>query len=214
VNIVLLGAPGAGKGTQATRISEKCGIPHISTGDIFRKAVSEGTDLGREAKRYMDAGELVPDEVVIGIVKERLGEPDCARGFLLDGFPRTVAQADALGAALAETGRKLDVVIDIEVEISSLIARLTGRRTCRACGNITNVAGISHEPGRCELCGGELYQREDDTIATVTNRLSVYTRQTEPLIAYYRSAGLLREVDGNASPDAVFAEVGRMIDGC
>lgn len=214
MNIVLLGAPGAGKGTQATRISEKCGIPHISTGDIFRKAVSEGTDLGREAKRYMDAGELVPDEVVIGIVKERLGEPDCARGFLLDGFPRTVAQADALGAALAETGRKLDVVIDIEVEISSLIARLTGRRTCRACGNITNVAGISHEPGRCELCGGELYQREDDTIATVTNRLSVYTRQTEPLIAYYRSAGLLREVDGNASPDAVFAEVGRMIDGC
>ncbi len=214
MNIVLLGAPGAGKGTQAARISEKCGVPHISTGDIFRKSVADGTELGREAKRYMDAGELVPDEVVIGIVKERLAEPDCARGFLLDGFPRTVGQADALSGALAETGRELDSVIDIEVDTASLISRLTGRRTCRACGNITNVAGLANEPKACELCGGELYQREDDTVATVTHRLTVYTRQTEPLTDYYRSKGLLRQVDGNRSPDGVFEEISRIIDGC
>lgn len=214
MNIVLLGAPGAGKGTQASRIVEKCGIPHISTGDIFRKAVSEGTALGTEAKRYMDAGELVPDSVVIGIVKERLTEPDCAGGFILDGFPRTAAQADALGAALAENGRKLDAVINVDVDTSSLIARLTGRRTCRTCGNITNVVGMQPEPRQCELCGGELYQREDDTIATVTNRLAVYTRQTEPLIKYYRDKGLLRDVDGNRNPDEVFAEIARILDGC
>lgn len=214
MNIVLLGAPGAGKGTQASRISEKCRTPHISTGDIFRKAVAEGTDLGREAKRYMDAGELVPDEVVIGIVKERLAEPDCVGGFLLDGFPRTVGQADALDAALAESGRKLDSVIDIEVDSASLIARLTGRRTCRGCGNITNVAGFSSEPQACELCGGELYQREDDTVATVTNRLTVYTRQTEPLIDYYRGKGLLCEIDGNRSPDAVFEEISATLGSC
>jgi adenylate kinase len=214
VNIVLLGAPGAGKGTQAARIVEKCGIPHISTGDIFRKAVSEGTDLGREAKRYMDAGELVPDEVVIGIVKERLSEPDCAKGFILDGFPRTAAQADALSEALAETGKKLDAVISVEVDKSSLISRLTGRRTCRGCGVITNIAGLSAEPETCEVCGGELYQREDDTEATVTNRLDVYEKQTQPLIDYYRAKGLLREVDGNTSPDRVFAQISDIIDGC
>lgn len=214
MNIVLLGAPGAGKGTQASRIVEKCAIPHISTGDIFRKAVSEGTTLGKEAKRYMDAGELVPDDVVIGIVKERLSEPDCARGFLLDGFPRTVAQADALDAALAESGRALDVVINVQVDNSSLIARLTGRRTCKGCGNITNVAGVSNEPKACELCGGTLQQRDDDTIATVTHRLTVYTRQTEPLIKYYRDKGLLRDVDGNRSPEQVFGEIGPLLGGC
>lgn len=215
MNIVLLGAPGAGKGTQAAKIVEKCRVPHISTGDMFRKAVSEGTPLGLEAKRYMDAGELVPDAVVIGIVKERLSEPDCAAGFLLDGFPRTVAQADALGVALGESGRKLDAVIDIEVDSSSLIARLTGRRTCRGCGNITNLAGLGgSEPASCELCGGELYQREDDTVATVTNRLSVYTRQTQPLIDYYRGQGTLREVDGNANPDVVFEAVSAIIGSC
>jgi adenylate kinase len=214
VNIVLLGAPGAGKGTQAARIVEKCAIPHISTGDIFRKAVSEGTDLGREAKRYMDAGELVPDDVVIGIVKERLAEPDCARGFILDGFPRTAAQADALSEALAESGRKLDAVISVDVDNASLISRLTGRRTCVGCGAITNVAGMAEELRSCELCGGELQQRDDDTVATVTNRLEVYRKQTQPLIDYYRSKGLLREVDGNASPDRVFEEVSTIIDGC
>jgi adenylate kinase len=213
MNIVLLGAPGAGKGTQAARMAAEWRIPHISTGDIFRKAVSEGTPLGLEAKRYMDAGELVPDTVVIGIVKERLSEPDCAQGFILDGFPRTVPQADALGSALAESGRKLDAVVSVEVDRDSLLDRLTGRRTCRACGDITNVAGAATEPTTCELCGGELYQREDDTVATVTNRLDVYERQTAPLIEYYRGKGLLREVDGNRAPDEVFDEIRSVVEG-
>lgn len=214
MNIVLLGAPGAGKGTQASRIVESCSIPHISTGDIFRKAVSEGTALGREAKRYMDAGELVPDEVVIGIVKERLAQPDCAKGFLLDGFPRTVGQADALDHALAESGRKLDAVIDIDVDDASLLKRLTGRRTCRSCGAIINVADMESEPEACELCGGELYQREDDTTATVMNRLGVYAAQTKPLTDYYREKGLLHTVDGNRSPADVFAEIREIIGSC
>lgn len=214
MNIVLLGAPGAGKGTQAAKIVEKCAIPHISTGDIFRKAVSEGTALGCEAKRYMDAGELVPDDVVIGIVKERLSEPDCANGFLLDGFPRTVAQADALSAALAEDGRKLDAVVNIAVDDTSLVKRLTGRRTCAGCADIINVADMPSEPKACELCGGELVQREDDTTATVMHRLAVYARQTQPLIEYYRAKGLLREVDGNAAPGAVFDEVSKLLEGC
>lgn len=212
MNIVLLGAPGAGKGTQAARMVAEWGIPHISTGDIFRKAVSEGTPLGLEAKGYMDKGELVPDEVVIGIVKERLSEPDCANGFILDGFPRTVPQADALDAALAESGRKLDAVISVDVDRDSLIARLTGRRTCRGCGAITNVAGEADKTV-CDLCGGELYQREDDTVATVTNRLDVYDRQTSPLIEYYRAKGILREVDGNRAPDEVFSEIRSILEG-
>ena len=181
---------------------------------MFRKAVSEGTQLGLEAKRYMDAGDLVPDSVVIGIVKERLSEPDCEKGFLLDGFPRTVAQADALGSALAESGRKLDAVIDIDVQTSSLIARLTGRRTCRGCGNITNVVGLGEDPRSCEMCGGELYQREDDTVATVTNRLGVYSRQTQPLIEYYRNQGTLRDVDGNRNPDQVIDSISAIIGDC
>jgi adenylate kinase len=180
---------------------------------MFRKAISEGTALGKEAKRYMDSGELVPDSVVIGIVKERLSEPDCAKGFILDGFPRTVAQADALADGLAESGRKLDAVISIDVENASLLARLTGRRTCRSCGNITNV-GHGAATGSCELCGGETYQREDDTVATVTNRLGVYARQTQPLIDYYADKGLLRSIDGNRNPDDVFAEIRSIIGSC
>ncbi len=207
MNIVLLGAPGAGKGTQAARIVSAFGIPQISTGDMFRKAVSEGTPLGVEAKRYMDTGELVPDTVVIGIVKERLSEPDAAGGFILDGFPRTTGQADALAQALAESGRKLDAVVSVDVDRDSLVSRLTGRRTCGVCGAITNLAQAAAVVGRCELCGGELHQRDDDTVETVTNRLEVYERQTAPLIEYYRTKGLLREVDGNRSPDDVFAEI-------
>jgi adenylate kinase len=212
VNIVLLGAPGAGKGTQAARIVAAYGVPQISTGDMFRKAVSEATPLGAEAKRYMDAGELVPDSVVIGIVKERLSEPDATAGFILDGFPRTTGQADALSEALAESGRALDAVISVDVDRNALIGRLTGRRTCRACGAITNLAEPVDVVGRCELCGGELYQRDDDTVQTVSNRLEVYERQTAPLIEYYRAKGLLREVDGNRSPDDVFSEIRTLLD--
>ena len=213
MNIVLLGAPGAGKGTQAARMVEAYGIPHISTGDIFRKAVADGTPLGLEAKRYMDAGELVPDAVVIGIVKDRLREADCASGFLLDGFPRTVAQADALDAALAEDGRALDAVISVDVDRDALVTRLTARRTCRACGAITNVAtDEAAARGECSVCGGEVYQRDDDTVETVTNRLSVYESQTAPLIDYY-GAALLRQVDGNAAPDEVFAKIRAILEG-
>ena len=206
MNIVLLGAPGAGKGTQAARMVERYGVPHISTGDIFRKAVAAGTELGRQAKGYMDAGELVPDEVVIGIVAERLAQPDCLTGFILDGFPRTVAQADALDAALAAAGRALDAVVSVEVPRAPLIERLTSRRQCRGCGRIFSASDV--EPGAaCDSCGGEVYQREDDSLATVTNRLDVYERQTAPLTEYYEAKGLLRRVDGTASVDEVFARV-------
>jgi adenylate kinase len=214
VNVVLLGAPGAGKGTQAAKMVEEFGLAHISTGDMFRKAVADGTAMGVEAKRYMDAGELVPDEVVIGIVKERLAEPDCEAGFILDGFPRTLGQADALSVALESMGKKLDAVISIEVPRDVLIERLTARRQCRDCGRIYNV--ITDPPpadGRCEDCGGEIYQRDDDTVATVTNRLDVYEANTAPLIEYYRSAGLLREIDGDRAPDEVFADVAAVMRG-
>lgn len=208
MNIVLLGAPGAGKGTQAAKIVDAHGIPHISTGDILRKAVADATPLGVEAKRYMDAGELVPDEVVIGLVRDRLSQPDAGDGFMLDGFPRTVVQADALGEALAEMGKPLDAVILIDVDTQALIDRLTARRTCAGCGKIYNVlADQLGDKDACRACGGELMQRQDDTVETVTNRLGVYERSTSPLIDYYGGKGLLREVDGNKSADDVFADV-------
>jgi adenylate kinase len=214
MNVVLLGAPGAGKGTQAAKMVEEFGLPHISTGDIFRKAVADGTALGLEAKRYMDSGELVPDEVTIGIVKERLQQPDCARGFILDGFPRTVPQADALGDALASMGRALDAVVLVDVPKSALVERLTARRQCRACGRIYNV--LTDRPsvdGKCDECGGEVYQRDDDTVGTVTNRLDVYERNTAPLVEYYRGRGLLRVVDGDRDPDDVFVDVTSILRG-
>jgi adenylate kinase len=214
MNIVLLGAPGAGKGTQAAKMVEAYGIPHISTGDIFRKAVSEGTPLGVEAKRYMDAGELVPDEVVIGIVTERLTEPDCAVGFILDGFPRTVAQADALDAALASAGRHLDAVVSIDAPRPELVQRLTARRQCRKCGRIYNI--LSDRPAHfnvCDECGGEVYLRDDDTDATVNNRLDVYERQTAPLHAYYQAKSLLRSIDGSKDVESVFADVRSALKG-
>lgn len=208
MNIVLLGAPGAGKGTQAAKMTAEFRLPHISTGDIFRKAVADGTPLGLEAKRFMDAGELVPDEVTIGIVKERLAQPDCADGFILDGFPRTVAQADALGAALASMGSGLDAVVLVDVPKEALVERLTARRQCRACGRIYNVMGdMPSDADVCDECGGEVYQRADDTIETVTNRLDVYERNTQPLIDYYRGKGLLRVVDGDRDVDDVFADI-------
>jgi adenylate kinase len=208
MNVVLLGAPGAGKGTQAAKMAREFDLPHVSTGDIFRKAVADGTPLGLEAKRYMDAGELVPDEVTIGIVKERLAQPDCASGFILDGFPRTVPQADALGSALTSMGTALDAVILVDVPKDALVDRLTARRQCRACGRIYNVnSEMPANAAVCDACGGEVYQRADDTVETVTNRLDVYERNTQPLIDYYRHKGLLRSVDGARDVDAVFKDI-------
>lgn len=214
MNIVLLGAPGAGKGTQAAKMVDAFALPHISTGDIFRKAVADATPLGLEAKRYMDAGELVPDEVTIGIVKERLAQPDCAKGFILDGFPRTVPQADALGEALSSMGSGLDAVILVDVPKEALVDRLTARRQCRGCGRIYNVHGdMPADAAVCDACGGEVYQRADDTVETVTNRLNVYEANTQPLIDYYAEKGLLRTVDGDRDVDEVFADVAAMVRG-
>ena len=214
MNIMLLGAPGAGKGTQAAKIIEIFGLAHISTGDILRAAVANKTPLGLAAKSHMDKGDLVPDDVVIGLVKARLQEPDAEKGFILDGFPRTVVQADALGVALGELGKTLDAVVSIEVEKSALIERLTARRTCKQCGAIFNVVSQPETlSGECPTCGGELLQRDDDTVETVTNRLDVYERSTAPLIEYYREKGLLRPVDGNRSADAVFSDVRTIVEG-
>ena len=197
MNLILLGPPGAGKGTQAKMLTEEFSIPQISTGDILRAAVKEGTALGLKAKSFMDAGELVPDEVVIGIVVERLQCEDCSNGFILDGFPRTVAQADALQENLKSLGKELDRVIALQVDTEALVERLTGRRTCRSCGRGYHVR---FDPpaveGRCGSCGGELFQRDDDREATIRHRLAVYDEQTAPLIRYYRQTGLLVELDG------------------
>lgn len=196
MKLILLGPPGAGKGTQAKMLTEHFSIPQISTGDILRAAVKQGTELGRKAKEYMDAGQLVPDEVVIGIVVERLGEADCADGYILDGFPRTVAQAEALAKALQQMRQQLDKVVSLHVDTEALIKRLTGRRTCGDCGRGYHVAyDPPPEEGRC-ACGGTLFQREDDQEATIRKRLNVYAEQTAPLIDFYRSTGLLVEIDG------------------
>jgi adenylate kinase len=209
MNIVLLGAPGAGKGTQAQKMIDAYGIPQISTGDILRASVAAGTQLGLEAKRYMDAGDLVPDEVVIGLVKARLAEPDAEKGFILDGFPRTTAQAEALDAELVTLARAIDSAIAITVDSEVIVARLTSRRVCRACGAITNASAGE----TCAKCGGELYQRDDDNETTVRNRLEVYERSTAPLIDYYRAKGLLHEIDGDRPVDAVFADVQAVLEG-
>jgi len=208
MRIVLLGTPGAGKGTQAVRLVEKYNIPHISTGDIFRKNLKEQTKLGLKAKEYMDKGLLVPDELVVDIVKTRLMEDDCQKGFLLDGFPRTVEQADALEAELNKLGLKLDGVINIEVKDEVLIDRLTGRLVCRKCGaTYHSKFNKPKQEGVCDACGGELYTREDDKIETVKNRLDVYKNQTQPLIDYYTKKGMLKTIDGEADTDAVFAKI-------
>lgn len=214
MNIVLLGAPGAGKGTQAEKMIETYGLAHVSTGDILRAAVKAGTPLGIQAKRYMDAGELVPDAVVIGLVKARIAEPDAEKGFILDGFPRTAGQAEALDKALAETGSSLDAVVSIEVDRDVIVKRLTSRYTCRDCGKIYNVlASPPATEGVCDACGGELYQRDDDNEATVRNRLETFERSTAPLVSYYQKKGLLRQVDGDRPVDAVFADVRAALEG-
>lgn len=205
---LLMGPPGAGKGTQAERIAEYCKIPHIATGDIFRAAIKAGTDLGRQAKSYLDDGSLVPDAVTIGIVRERLQEPDCAAGFLLDGFPRTIPQAEALDQLLGELGMKLDLVLNIKVASAALLERLTGRRVCRQCAATYHVLfNPPRQDGVCDRCGGELYQRSDDTAETVSDRLRVYTNQTAPLLEFYGQRNLLREVDGELEIDAVWESI-------
>lgn len=197
MRLILLGPPGAGKGTQAQTLIDTYGIPQISTGDILRAAVRNATTMGLLAKSFMDAGALVPDEVVVGIVRERLVHADCANGFILDGFPRTVAQADALAATLAELRLDLQVVISLEVDEDVLVERLTGRRTCKGCGRGYHVKyDQPHTAGVCDACGGELYQRDDDREETIRHRLSVYRQQTTPLIDYYRDRGLLKTIDG------------------
>jgi adenylate kinase len=207
-NLILLGPPGAGKGTQAGRIVEEYGIPHVSTGDILRGAVKNQTQMGLEAKKYMDAGELVPDSVVIGIVKDRLQEPDTAKGFLMDGFPRTTPQAEALDAALDGLGRAVTKTIVVLVEEEELVRRLSGRRICRVCQAPFHVVfNPPKKEGVCDKCGGELYQRDDDSEATVRNRLEVYRNQTEPLIDYYDQAGLVARIDGAQSPEKVYEDV-------
>jgi len=212
MNLILLGPPGAGKGTQAKRLMEKYSLPQISTGDILRAAVKDGTEMGRKAKEYMDAGKLVPDEVVIGIIDDRLKEKDCRNGFMLDGFPRTVPQAEALDQVLARMGLRIDHVVSIEVPESELIGRLTGRRTCKSCG-----AGfhVMFDPpkveDKCDKCQGELYQRDDDNVETVTNRLKVYNQQTQPLIDYYRKKGLLRPINGLGGIEEIFERITQVL---
>ena len=202
---VLLGPPGAGKGTQAVRIVEKYNVPHISTGDIFRENIKSGTELGKKAQEYMNKGELVPDDLVIEIATTRLLADDCKNGFLLDGFPRTVYQAEKLDAFLEEHGMKLDKVIDIEDEKEELVTRLTGRRVCKACGASFHVVNIPPKTeGICDNCGGELFQRADDTVETVENRIAVYIEQTMPLVDYYKKADNIVEIDGALPLDTVF----------
>lgn len=213
MNIVLLGAAGAGKGTQAAKLVERLSLTHISTGDIFRKNVSESTPLGLEAKRYMDAGQLVPDEVVIRMVKDRLAQPDCEGGFMLDGFPRTLPQAEALDVALAEMGTGLDAVVAIDVPRDVLMQRLTARRQCRSCGKIYNVMGeMPAVEGVCDACGGEVYQRDDDTEAAASKRLADYDAITSALVPYYDGKGLVHNIDGNRAVDVVWADVQKILE--
>jgi adenylate kinase len=208
MNLILLGPPGAGKGTQAVRIVEKYNVPHISTGDIFRANIKNGTELGKKAKAYMDKGELVPDDLVCEIATSRLLEDDCKDGFLLDGFPRTVYQAEKLDEFLTKHGRKLDKVLDIAVEKEELMTRLIGRRVCKACGATYHVTNMPPaKEGVCDKCGGELMQRADDTAETVENRIEVYNSQTMPLVEYYEKAGNIAHIDGAIGLENVFNQI-------
>ena len=208
MNLVLLGPPGAGKGTQAVKIADYFSIPHISTGDMFRRVVALKTELGEKAKSYMEKGQLVPDEIVIGIVKQRLDEADCQSGFLLDGFPRTVAQAEALDKALAAQKRQLDFVLNIKTSSEEIIKRLTGRRVCPTCGAVYHIIFKPPQSNLlCDNCKAKLVQREDDKEEIVKKRLQVYEEQTSPLLAYYSKTGKLKEINGGKAVDEVFAQI-------
>ncbi|MBR3308696.1 MAG: adenylate kinase [Lachnospiraceae bacterium] len=205
MKLIMLGAPGAGKGTQAKLIADKYQIPHISTGDIFRANIKDGTELGMKAKSYMDAGGLVPDELVIDLVVDRLTWEDAKNGYVLDGFPRTIPQAEALTKALAEKGEKIDAAIDIDVPDENIINRMGGRRACVACGATYHIVNIPPKvEGKCDKCGADLILRDDDKPETVKNRLEVYHEQTQPLIDYYKAEGVLKEVDGTVDMNDVF----------
>jgi adenylate kinase len=214
MRIVLLGGPGSGKGTQAKKLTDTLGVPQISTGDIFRAAVKEGTPMGLKAKGYMDRGELVPDDVVIGVVEERLTKPDLDKGYMLDGFPRTVGQAKALDKILAGQSKGIDRVVLVDVPDEELVKRLSGRRTCKnsECGRMYHVMfNRPKKEGACDACGSELYQRADDSEATIRERLGVYNSQTAPLIDYYDQKGLLRKVEGVGPIDEIFASIQKVL---
>ena len=212
MRIIMLGAPGAGKGTQAKRIAEKYNVPHISTGDIFRENIKNGTELGNKAKAYMEAGDLVPDELVLELVMDRFEKEDCENGYVLDGFPRTIPQAEALDEALEAKGQSIDNVIDVDVPDDHIIKRMAGRRTCAHCGAIFH---LEHMPpkieGKCDQCGGHLMMREDDLPDTVIARLKTYHEQTQPLKDYYGAKGLVHSVDGTQDREVVFAEVVKIL---
>ncbi|MEW6410689.1 MAG: adenylate kinase [Nitrospirota bacterium] len=208
MRLVLLGAPGAGKGTQAKKLIEKYGIPQISTGDILRKAVADGTPLGKEAKSYMDKGELVPDKVVIGLIEERLSQDDCKNGYILDGFPRNTPQAEVLDTMLSTLGKPLDFALSVDVRKDDLLKRLAGRRTCKNCQQMYNIYfSPPKKENICDRCGGELYQRDDDREETIRKRLDVYDAQTAPLIEYYKKKGILKSVLGVGNIDEIFNKV-------
>lgn len=214
MRLVLLGPPGAGKGTQAANIVNEFQVPHISTGDIFRKNLKENTPLGLKAKEYMDKGLLVPDELVVDLVKDRLSQEDCKKGFMLDGFPRTVVQAEALDRVLADMDMSLSAVLNIEVDQNLLLKRITGRRICRSCGATYHVEfNPPKAEGVCDLCGGELYQRDDDVEETVSKRLEVYNEQTQPLIDFYKNSGVLKDIDGQQDIDVVFEDIKKALEG-
>ena len=208
MKIIMLGAPGAGKGTQAKQIAAKYDIPHISTGDIFRANIKNGTELGKKAKEYMDQGLLVPDELTCDLVMDRIQEDDCAKGFVLDGFPRTIPQAEALTAALEKIGQKMDFAIDVDVPDENIVNRMSGRRACLECGATYHIVAIPpKQEGVCDNCGSKLVLRDDDKPETVQKRLDVYHEQTQPLIDYYKKSGILKSVDGTQPMEKVFEDI-------